>query len=354
MNKLTLAAYACAAITITSCQTVQQTATTTDIKAKVMQVPTVADLVVQPQRVEASQDWNWKFLGGDCIAQRKKHLVYDIVKNAKADVLVEPHVNLTKKTFGKRSLTISGYPATYKNFRKASKEDMEAIHAANGTLKSVVIVGDSAHYAAVSEGKSAVAPVKGKKRTYTEDAILYANAKKKQKAHFYIKGSADFNSYKKIKDAHEMNSKVGYEFALGIQKPIKSSSFYYGPELGVCSRGMNIDQDDPSMWGEGLAHGVFISPINFGYQYKINELICLDTHIGLPVNYYYLDNIEGEIGSYYHYLYDDNNGWDLTLKAGIGIWIKNFNIEANYKRGLLETIESGHSQSFSIGIGVRF
>lgn len=179
MNKITLVAFVCAAITITSCQTVQQTATTTDIKAKVMQVPTVADLVVQPQRVEASQDWNWKFLGGDCIAQRKKHLVYDIVKSAKADVLIEPHVNLTKKTFGKRSLTISGYPATYKNFRKATKEDMEVIHAANGTLERVVVVGDSAHYAAVSESKSAVTPVKGKKRTYTEDAILYADAKKK-------------------------------------------------------------------------------------------------------------------------------------------------------------------------------
>ena len=44
---------------------VQQTATTVDIDAKVVQVPTVADLDVQPQRVAGTQTWRWKFFNLD-------------------------------------------------------------------------------------------------------------------------------------------------------------------------------------------------------------------------------------------------------------------------------------------------
>lgn len=127
---------------------VQQTATTVDIDAKVVQVPTVADLDVQPQRVAGTQTWRWKFFNLDqlSIGQRKQNLIYDMVNEAKADVLVEPQVRFTKKLFGERTLTISGYPATYKNFRKPSEEDLKAIRAANGTPEKVVVVGDSAQY----------------------------------------------------------------------------------------------------------------------------------------------------------------------------------------------------------------
>lgn len=353
MNRLTLAACACAAMTVTSCQMVQQTAQTTDIDAKVVQVPTVADLEVKPQRIEATQSWNWKFFGTDGIPQRKKNLIYDMVAQAKADVLVEPQVRLTKKMFGERTLTISGYPATYKNFRKPTEDDLKALRTANGIPEKVVVVGDSAHIADPSEGAAVVAPVKGKKRAYTEDALFAPSQKAKQKTRFYIKGAASFNTVKSMKDGDEIDlgNQIGYDFSLGFQKPIKNSSFYYGPELGVISHGYTCDEYGLDI--SGLSHGVFLSPINFGYQYQINKTFAVDAHIGLPVSYDYGDNIENDT---YPYKTPDNynDGWDLTMKLGVGVWIKNFNVEFNYKRGLLKTFGEGHAQALTLGIGVRF
>lgn len=44
-----------------------------------------------------------------------------------ADVLLEPQFHFEKTQYGQRSLTVSGYPATYKNFRKATDADLNAI-----------------------------------------------------------------------------------------------------------------------------------------------------------------------------------------------------------------------------------
>lgn len=361
MNRLTLAACACAAMTVTSCQMVQQTAQTTDIDAKVVQVPTVADLEVKPQRIEATQSWNWKFFGTDGIPQRKKNLIYDMVAQAKADVLVEPQVRLTKKMFGERTLTISGYPATYKNFRKPTEDDLKALRTANGIPEKVVVVGDSAHIAAPSEGAAVVAPVKGKKRAYTEDALFAPSQKAKQKTRFYIKGAASFNTVKsaeeRINDRYSISSQIGYDSSFGIQKFIKKSSFYYAPELGLTSHGCKIEEKDSyydSSEG-GLSHAVYISPINFGYQYNINKAFAIDAHIGFPVSYDYMEDCNPL--RYYDSYYRDYNEatqWDVAMKLGVGVWIKNFNIEFNYKRGFVETYGYSKAQALTLGIGVRF
>lgn len=160
---------------------VQQTATTVDIDAKVVQVPTVADLDVQPQRVAGTQTWRWKFFNLDqlSIGQRKQNLIYDMVNEAKADVLVEPQVRFTKKLFGERTLTISGYPATYKNFRKPSEEDLKAIRAANGTPEKVVVVGDSAHIITGTDDGVTVTPVRTRNRAGQAQDDFTTSTKKK-------------------------------------------------------------------------------------------------------------------------------------------------------------------------------
>lgn len=162
---------------------VQQTATTVDIDAKVVQVPTVADLDVQPQRVAGTQTWRWKFFNLDqlSIGQRKQNLIYDMVNEAKADVLVEPQVRFTKKLFGERTLTISGYPATYKNFRKPSEEDLKAIRAANGTPEKVVVVGDSAHIITGTDDGVTVTPVRTRNRAGQAQDDFTASTRKKSR-----------------------------------------------------------------------------------------------------------------------------------------------------------------------------
>lgn len=336
---------------------VQQTATTVDIDAKVVQVPTVADLDVQPQRVAGTQTWRWKFFNLDqlSIGQRKQNLIYDMVNEAKADVLVEPQVRFTKKLFGERTLTISGYPATYKNFRKPSEEDLKAIRAANGTPEKVVVVGDSAHIITGTDDGVTVTPVRTRNRVgQAQDNFKVSTKKKKSKTHFFIRAAANFNEYAfadDIIDYYKSKMQVGYDFTLGLQKPIKNSNFYYGPELGLTSRGFQLKYEG-SQWqyaseDGGLSHGVFVSPLNFGYQHKFTDKLALDAHVGLPISYYYYDGLPFGIG-------DEADDWDVNLKFGVGIWIKKFNVDLSYRYGFLETLGEGHSKNVMLGIGYRF
>lgn len=354
MNKLALAACACAAISITSCQTVQQTADTVGIDAKVVQVPTVADLDVQPQRVTSTQTWRWRFLNVDqlSLGQRKLNLIYDMVNEAKADVLVEPQVRFTKKFFGERSLTISGYPASYKNFRKPTAEDLKAIRAANGTPEKVVVVGDSAHIARATDNGVRVAPVRARNGA---TPAQHRGEKMGRNTHFFVRAAANFNKYKFGDDLSEIfdsNLKMGYDVTLGLQKAIKGGRFYYGPELGVTSRGFQLENKGSNWWNVieygGLSHGVFVSPLNFGFQQRLSNKLTLDAHVGLPVTYYYCDDIEDDGMS------DDYDGWDFNMKLGVGVWIKRFNIDLSYRHGFLETWGEGQSNNVMLGLGYRF
>lgn len=354
MNKLALAACACAAISITSCQMVQQTADTVGIDAKVVQVPTVADLDVQPQRVTSTQTWRWRFLNVDqlSLGQRKLNLIYDMVNEAKADVLVEPQVRFTKKFFGERSLTISGYPASYKNFRKPTAEDLKAIRAANGTPEKVVVVGDSAHIARATDNGVRVAPVRARNGATTAQ---HRGEKMGRNLHFFVRAAANFNKYKfgdDLSENFDSNLKMGYDVTLGLQKAIKGGRFYYGPELGVTSRGFQLEYTGSNWWNVieygGLSHGVFVSPLNFGFQQRLSNKLTLDAHVGLPVTYYYCDDIEDDGMS------DDYDGWDFNMKLGVGVWIKHFNIDLSYRHGFLETWGEGQSNNVMLGLGYRF
>lgn len=127
LNRLFLGA--CVLVSMSACTTMRQsTSTTLGIDSNVYQYPTVADLDVH-EKVETTVTWgfvpfNW---GQPPLQQRKDNLTADIVKNNGADVLLEPQIVYTKQPYGTRTLTITGYPASFKNFRKATSEDLEAL-----------------------------------------------------------------------------------------------------------------------------------------------------------------------------------------------------------------------------------
>ena len=379
MNKLTLAACICAATALTSCETVQQSADTVKIDAKVMQVPTVADLNVKTERVSATQTWKWKFfsIGEPSLAQRKKNLVYDIVEQQKADVLVEPQVRFTKKLFGERTLTISGYPATYKNFRTPSDSDLKAIRVANGVSEAptVVVVGDSAHLAAPErtsrKNKSTfVSAVKTGQFRQDNDEALYGTQRKKEKAHLFIRGAANFSTVKNtpdfVSDRVDFGYQTGYDFTVGLIKPIGRTGVYYGPELGFASRSFSMKPHESDYYhdlslAEGMSHGVYLSPINFGYMLRFSPKLAVEAHLGFPVSYDYLNNIYTDDCGYdsfrpvEDYYEDDMEGWDVSLKFGIGVWFNHFNIDFSVRRGFLGSFADGSkAQNLTLGIGYRF
>ena len=130
MKKILISIATCSLLLITSCTTVTKTATTANVDNNVTTYPTVADLDVQNK---VSQSITWSFApcnwGEPKLSTAKGNLISETLKAANADVLLEPQFTFEKTSYGERKLTVSGFPATYKNFRKATDKDIEAIKA---------------------------------------------------------------------------------------------------------------------------------------------------------------------------------------------------------------------------------
>lgn len=137
---------ACVAFLMTSCSTVRKsTATSVNVESGVYQYPTVADLDVKP-KVEKQVSWRFRVIkwGQPTMDVRRANLIADILKETGSDVLLEPQVTFVKHPFGDRVLTITGYPASFKNFRKATSQDIEALKAVKPAhMKGVYEVSDN-------------------------------------------------------------------------------------------------------------------------------------------------------------------------------------------------------------------
>lgn len=126
-----------AILSFTSCSTMKEsTSTTLDVASGVFQYPTVADLKVMP-KIEKQITWNfipfdW---GQPPLSLRRSNLIAEIIKENQADVFLEPQMIYTKRSYGERTLTITGYPATFKDFRKASSEDLKALEVVGSAPK---------------------------------------------------------------------------------------------------------------------------------------------------------------------------------------------------------------------------
>ena len=90
----------------------------------VIQKPVIVDLDVKQTKVTATASGK----EGSSIEALKAQAVSVAVKNAQSDVLVEPtYIIVTNK--GTSTVTVSGFPATYKNFRDITMEDVPLIRA---------------------------------------------------------------------------------------------------------------------------------------------------------------------------------------------------------------------------------
>lgn len=114
----------------TSCTSIRKTAATADVNTGIFQYPTVTDLEILP-KVEKTVEWpSVPFnIGQPSLSDRKTNLVADVVKENGADILLEPQFKVELKVFGSNRLTVYGYPAKFKGFRKASASDIEALKA---------------------------------------------------------------------------------------------------------------------------------------------------------------------------------------------------------------------------------
>ena len=111
---------------MTSCimkKTETATTKTLDINgAGVILKPTIVDLDVNGAKVSGRAVAKF----GENIEDVKTLLVAEVLRKANADVLVEPRYVI--ETINNESIiTVSGYHATYKNFRPIKEEDLKLI-----------------------------------------------------------------------------------------------------------------------------------------------------------------------------------------------------------------------------------
>lgn len=126
MNKNIILVLSVGLATLASCTTVQKTASVAEMQTKVYQYPTVADLEVLP-KAETTRTWYWRPINNPKRDIEQGNLIADMLKEKGADVLLEEQVVFKKTTLGVRELTVTGYPARLKNFRKATEQDLEAL-----------------------------------------------------------------------------------------------------------------------------------------------------------------------------------------------------------------------------------
>ncbi|RYY44249.1 MAG: hypothetical protein EOO06_18460 [Chitinophagaceae bacterium] len=115
-------------LSIASCSSMKSTSNTSKTLniygSGVIQKPVIVELDVRQTKVTAS--YTGKV--GSSLDALKAQAVSIAVKNAGADVLVEPTYSIvTNKAIS--TVTVTGFPATYKNFRDIKPEDVPLIKA---------------------------------------------------------------------------------------------------------------------------------------------------------------------------------------------------------------------------------
>ena len=109
---------------LTSCSVVKtNTSKTLDIYgAGVLHKPVSVDLEVKEIRVTGMAT----LTKGVSLEPVKQEAVADALRKSGADVLVEPKFE-TKTSGGRTTATVTGFPATYKNFRSITLEDVKLL-----------------------------------------------------------------------------------------------------------------------------------------------------------------------------------------------------------------------------------
>lgn len=130
-------------------QITNSTAKSTDIASTgVYHRPVVADLSVREKKIEAeviSDSYD------DVLGDLKQKAIVKALKKVNGDVLVEPKYQIVKAG-NRKTVTVTGYPATYNNFRNATFEDMDLILVENQNSMDIQEIKDQKDD--VSSGKA--------------------------------------------------------------------------------------------------------------------------------------------------------------------------------------------------------
>lgn len=121
--KKTLTLVAGTLIALSSCTTVQHTASTEQIETRIINM-TVASVDVSKEKAQHTFNWKWNPFNAFSLNSVKRSAAAELLIAKKADVLVEPQYIVNRRgLFRGGSVTVVGYPAKYTNFRPMTETD---------------------------------------------------------------------------------------------------------------------------------------------------------------------------------------------------------------------------------------
>lgn len=117
---------------LTSCASLQtRTAHTANVQGAVIHTPVLADLDVKSVKVTGTASAS----AGNSTEAVKNLAINDALKTSSADLLVEPTFE-TQLKGGKTIVTVTGFPASYRNFRAATENDIAVMDAGSRYITS--------------------------------------------------------------------------------------------------------------------------------------------------------------------------------------------------------------------------
>lgn len=140
MTSRNLLAVCFAALLVSSCSTVTHTSQTAAVDTQLYNL-TVADMNVAAKKDSVTLDWAWNPLSTVSLSAQKKSATHALLEKSDADVLIEPEYIVHRRgIFRGGSVTVTGYPATYSNFRAMTSEDAQNIATISGNMGGTVLV----------------------------------------------------------------------------------------------------------------------------------------------------------------------------------------------------------------------
>ena len=122
-----------ALLLLTSCATVQSYSyseyRTNEPTQGVHAVPVIADLEIAPTRITYAERININITSltqaelQPIVDAQKETVLFNAIKQQNADIIVAPLIDIQTDSNNRLIITVVGYPATYKNFRNATKDD---------------------------------------------------------------------------------------------------------------------------------------------------------------------------------------------------------------------------------------
>ncbi|MDE6513483.1 MAG: hypothetical protein K2L05_04800 [Muribaculaceae bacterium] len=122
-NCLTGLAALTVAAALSSCSTLSHEASTANVDARIIST-TVGEMNVSKQKASATVNWNWSPFSAIKPSEIKQQADAILMRQNNADVIVEPVYEIQRRgLFRGGTVTVTGYPATFTNFRPMTENE---------------------------------------------------------------------------------------------------------------------------------------------------------------------------------------------------------------------------------------